>query len=96
MAIVGQLQRDLFQPCRIVKQLLGSLLLTDAASSTFPNVVGIIPDTFDPGTPLQVERQDAGPASFWRTAHLLVQQRLKDVQMKTGLCPNILSMQCRS
>jgi len=86
-AVVGQLQRYLFQPCRIVKQLLGSLLLIDAASSTFPNIVGIIPDTFNPRTPLQMERQDtSGLASFWPIAHTLyLQQTLKAVQKKTDI-----------
>jgi len=89
-AIVGQLQRDLFQPCRIVKQLLGSLLLTYAASSTFPNIVGIIPNTFDPRTPLQVERQDAsGLASVWHWVHLLyLQQTFEDMHMETYMYKN--------
>lgn len=54
LAIIGERKAEFLKTCWICKKLLGSFLLSDAASTTVPNIVGVIPDAVDTCAPLQL------------------------------------------
>lgn len=53
VAIIGKRNTDLLQTRGIIQQLLSSLLLSDAAPTTFPNIISIIPHATNTCAPLQ-------------------------------------------